>query len=297
MIDSEDPYGDILADRSVGGISGARRLAQTYPQVVASADMVLMHRASGLRGRLWKFTGDIVVIADTKGGQHTFENHPGAFAHQGETVTLIRPTTRPPAGPTTKRSASGAIVATEIEARTARASRIWVEGDHDARLLERVWGDELRELGIVVEPLGGVDDLAAEVERFVPSPRRRLAVLVDHLVPGSKESRIAASVNHPDVLVVGHEFVDIWQCVRPKALDISAWPEIPRGEDWKTGICDRLGWGSTFDGWKRVLSAASTFADLEPSLIGSVEQALDHLTEGELAEDDPAEHHLTEGEL
>ncbi len=37
-------------------------------------------------------------------------------------------------------------------------------------------------------------------------------------------------------------YVDIWQCVRPKALGIDGWPDVPRGEDWKTGVCRRLGW-------------------------------------------------------
>ena len=141
-----------------------------------------------------------------------------------------------------RRSAAGAIVSDQAPARVARASRLWVEGDHDARLLERVWGDDLRELAIVVEPLGGIDDLAAAVARFGPGPGRSLAVLVDHLVDGSKESRIAATVSGPHVMVVGHPFVDIWQCVRPASLGIESWPDVPRGEDWKTGVCRRLGW-------------------------------------------------------
>ena len=64
-----------------------------------------------------------------------------------------------------------------------------------------------------------VDDLAAIVEEFRPGPRQRLGVLVDHLVAGSKESRIAAAVAaHPDVLVVGHPFIDIWSAVKPAAV-------------------------------------------------------------------------------
>lgn len=281
MTPSDDPYDDILADRSVGGVSGARRLADSYPKVAARPDLALLHRASGLRGRLRKFTGEIVVLVDAKGGEHIFENVAGAFAHNGETVTLVRPSRPQSDGPTLTRSAGGALVDTDAAARVARASRIWVEGDHDARLLERIWGDELRELGMVVEPLGGIDGLAGEVRRFAPGPERRLAVLVDHLVPGSKESRIAASVDHPDVLIVGHPYVDIWQCVRPKALGISAWPEVPPGEDWKIGACARLGWGTPVEGWRKVLAAVNTFADLEPALIAAVETALDMLTEGD----------------
>ncbi|MCB1255516.1 MAG: DUF3097 family protein [Microthrixaceae bacterium] len=276
---TDDPYGDILADRSVGGISGAKRLAESYRSVTATPGMPLLHRSSGIRGKLRKFTGEIVVIIDAKGGEHTFENHAGAFAHNGETVTLARVARPDSAEPSLTRTAAGALVDSNASARVARASRIWVEGDHDARFLERVWGDELRELGIVVEPLGGIDDLEREVQRFAPSPQRRLAVLVDHLVPGSKETRIVNAVTDPNVMIVGHPFVDIWQCVRPKALGIEAWPEVPIGEDWKSGVCRRLGWANTADGWRRVLSSVNSFADLEPSLVGAVEMALDMLTQ------------------
>ena len=70
-------------------------------------------------------------------------------------------------------------------ARVARASRIYVEGRHDAELVEKVWGDDLRIEGVVVEYLEGVDDLPGIVNRFQPGPGRRLGVLVDHLVEGS----------------------------------------------------------------------------------------------------------------
>jgi hypothetical protein len=243
----------------------------------------VVHRASGLRGAVVKFTGEVVVLRDRRGGEHRFTARPGGFSHLGETVTLVVPDRPGPAGaagaPAVRRSAAGGLVA-DGPARTARASRLWVEGDHDARLLERVWGDELRELAIVVEPLGGIDDLPDRVERFGPSPTRRLAVLVDHLVPGSKEQRLADRVAtaHPRwVRVVGHPWVDVWQCVRPRALGIAAWPEVPRGEDWKSGVCRRLGWGTPVDGWRRVLAAVDSFADLEPELVGAVESALDVL--------------------
>lgn len=204
-----------------------------------------------------------------------FRNRPGAFAVHGETVTLVRPRLDTPA-PLTRRSASGAIVASETRAKVARASRLWVEGDHDARLVERIWGDELREMAVVVEPLGGLDDLLVHIERFLPGPGRTLVVLADHLVDGSKERRIADSVASPHVLVVGHPYVDIWQCVRARSLGIEAWPEVPRGEDWKTGVCRRLGWAGPRQGWQRVLEAATDLRDIDPALVNALEQALDH---------------------
>ncbi len=278
MTSQRDPYGDILEDRARRTAHGPGALAATYKKIAVGPGVPLLHRSTGLRGRVWKFTGELVVLQDAKGGRHTFENHAGAFAYQGETVTLVqKPRSAAPTAPATKRSAAGGVVSSAPVARVAQPSRMWVEGNHDARFMERVWGDELRELGIVVEPMGGIDDLVAAVAEFDPRPDRRLAILVDHLVPGSKETRLAEQVRGPDVLVVGHPFVDIWQCVRPKSLGIAAWPEVPRGEEWKAGICRRLGWGDTRQGWQRVLSAVDSFVDLEPELVGSVETALDML--------------------
>ena len=258
-----------------------RGLAESYPKVGAKIGLQVLHRPTGLRGKVNKFTGEIVELRDPAGREHRFRNRPGAFAVDGETVTLVRPA--PPssagAGAGLRRTAAGALVAEQAPARIAKASRIWVEGSHDAHMLERVWGDDLRELGIVVEPMGGIDDLEALVREFGPGPDRRLAVLVDHLVPGSKETRLAERVQGPHVLVVGHPYVDVWQCVRPVKLGIAAWPDVPRGEDWKTGVCRRLGWGDPQDGWRRVLAAVDSFADLEPGLVGSVERALDALAD------------------
>jgi hypothetical protein len=124
-----------------------------------------------------------------------------------------------------------------------------------------------------------VDHLSSIVAGFAPGPARRLGVLVDHLVTGSKESRIAAQVSSPHVLVVGHPFVDIWQAVRPASLGIGAWPAVPRGTPWKEGVMQGLGWGGdTAAGWRRVLSAAASYADLEPALLGRVEELIDFVT-------------------
>ena len=77
----------------------------------------------------------------------------------------------------------------------ARASRIWVEGKHDAELVEKVWGDDLRHEGVVVLMLDGVDNLEEVMADFGPAPERRAGVLVDHLVAGSKGARIAQRVS------------------------------------------------------------------------------------------------------
>ncbi|MGA1724120.1 MAG: DUF3097 family protein, partial [Ilumatobacteraceae bacterium] len=155
-----------------------------------------------------------------------------------------------------------------------RPHRIWVEGRHDAELLEHIWGDELRELAVVVEPLHGADDLAAAVAEFEPGPGRRLGVLLDHLVPGSKESRIAASVSDPNVWGTGHPFGDVWAGIRPRLIGREAGPEVPLGTPWKAGVCAAL--GESEEGfWVRLIAQVSSFADLEPELVGAVERLID----------------------
>jgi hypothetical protein len=170
-----------------------------------------------------------------------------------------------------------------IRAQVAKASRIWVEGVHDAALVERVWGDDLRIEGIVVEPLGGIDDLAAHVREFQPGPNRRLGVLVDHLVAGSKESRIVATVDSQHVLVNGHPYVDVWQAVRPTALGIDRWPTVPREREWKAGIAAALGVSDTREMWRRVLASVNSYADVEVPLLRSMEELIDFVTIGRSA--------------
>jgi hypothetical protein len=161
----------------------------------------------------------------------------------------------------------------------ARAGRLLVEGVHDAELVERVWGDDLRIEGVVVERLDGIDHLAGAIEVFRPGPARRLGVLVDHLVDGSKESRIAAGHRHPDVLITGTPFVDVWQAVKPSVLGIDGWPHVPMGVEWKSGVCEALGFGDAPTAWRRILSSVRTYADLEPELVGSVERLIDFVTD------------------
>lgn len=133
-----------------------------------------------------------------------------------------------------------------------------------------------------------MDDLAGAIRDFNPGPQRRLGILVDHLVAGSKEERIAAEAMRvpgarDNVLIVGHPYVDVWQVIKPQVLGISAWPVVPKGQDWKTGILRGLGWPHRTKediglGWKRLLAQVTTYADLEPSLLGRVEEVIDFLT-------------------
>jgi hypothetical protein len=279
----QDRYGsDVLA-------SGRHPRAPRVEAVPGEPDMVVECAASGWCGAIvaWEKTtvGWSVVLEDRHGARRLFPAEPAAFLLDGRTVTLTRPASNraadaPPPAPA--RTASGSIAAPRGPAQVARASRIWVEGTHDAELVEKVWGADLRELGIVVEPIGGIDDLVPRVSAFEPGPRRRLVVIVDHLVPGTKETRIAQDVERrwaPHVRVLGHPYVDVWQAVRPQALGIDAWPRVAPGQPWKAGICAALGWPpDEAVAWRRILACVHSYADLDPALLGRVEEAIDLVT-------------------
>jgi hypothetical protein len=228
----------------------------------------------------------VVHLEDRRGRSRGFPLGPG-FLLDGAPVVLVAP--RAPAAPApSARTASGSRSVRDHRARAARGSRIWVEGRHDAELVEKVWGDDLRVEGVVVEMLDGVDDLAAAVRDFAPGPGRRLGVLVDHLVPGSKETRLVAEATAQrrfasHLLVVGHPFVDVWQSVRPERLGLTAWPVVPRDVEWKRGVLAHLGWAHADQrdvalGWKRLLGTVRSYADLEPALLGRVEELIDFVT-------------------
>jgi hypothetical protein len=263
--------------RGALGTDGTRRRRErTIPEVRAEVGLVVEDPASGFCGAVTTANTREVTLADRHGRQRVFPLVAAGFMVEGALVTLVPAARVTPAGPV--RSASGSVKVADHAARTARAARIWVEGIHDAELVERVWGHDLRVEGIVVEPLHGMDDLAAAVAEFGPGPQRRLGVLVDHLVAGSKETRAAQRVAGPHVLVTGHPYVDVWEAVKPAVVGIRAWPRIPRGTDWKTGVCDALRWGEPAEGARRVLGAVRSFRDLESPLIGAVEQLIDFVT-------------------
>lgn len=225
-------------------------------------------------------------LEDAHGRVKNFPLGIGYFL-EGEPVEIVAPTPRKTSG--RKISRSGSVAVENAPARVARASRIWVEGLHDAELVEKVWGHDLRVEGIVVEPLHGVDDLATAVKEFSPGPERRLGILVDHLLKGTKEERVveealAVPGAAGNIKIVGHPFIDIWQAVKPQVLGIPAWPQVPRGEDWKKGTLRRLGQPhqnqeDVANAWKRILSRVDSYSDLDPTLLGPVESLIDFLTE------------------
>ncbi|MCL2454573.1 MAG: DUF3097 domain-containing protein [Micrococcales bacterium] len=281
-----DRYGsDVLAT----GPSAHHRPAPTARPLPADRGLVVEDVTTGWVGavvRVEKSGGQHVVeLEDRHGRTRTFELGAG-FWVDGEPVVLVPPTsTTAPTRPA--RTASGSRAVANAPARVARASRLWVEGRHDAELVEHVWGDDLRVEGVVVEPLDGADNLPDAVRAFAPGPGRRLGVLLDHLVPGSKESRLAAEAVRAapagTVLVLGHPWVDVWQAVRPQRLGLDSWPQIPRGTEWKVGVLRALGWpaenpSDVARAWARILRQVRTYADLDPALLGRVEELIDFVT-------------------
>jgi len=246
-------------------------------EMPADLDLVVEEPGSDFCGAVVATEADVVHLQDRHGRTRVFPMTM-TFLHEGRPVRLIRARPAPP-DPRRRRSASGSTVAAGPRASIARASRIYVEGVHDAELVEKVWGHDLRVAGIVVEPLHGIDDLASVVEDFAPTEDRRLGVLVDHLVPGSKESRITSRITSCHVLVVGHPYVDIWQAIRPEVVGIRGWPDVPRGRSWKDGVCAMLGWNAdTGATWRHLLGRVRTYADLDPALLGRVEELIDFVT-------------------
>ncbi|MDR7304436.1 DUF3097 domain-containing protein [Haloactinomyces albus] len=277
-------------DYGKDAVAGGRP-RRSIPEITAVAGLVVEDPASGFCGAVVRVqrgnqVKHDVVLEDRHGRHRVFPMRQAAFLHDGAPVTLVpEPVATGPAsgsptsaGSAAAQSASGSVRVEGLRARTARGSRLWVEGLHDAELVERVWGHDLRVEGIVVEPLHGVDDLPALLAEFSPGPGRRVGVLVDHLVAGSKESRLVESIDDADVAITGHPYVDIWEAVKPRSLGIAAWPHVPRGTSWKDGVCAELGWAGPADGWRRVLAAVSSFRDLETPLIGAVEQLIDFVT-------------------
>jgi Protein of unknown function (DUF3097) len=248
------------------------------PKVQAERGLVVEDSEGRFCGAVVGYEKGAVTLEDRHGKRRVFPLAPAAFLLEGQPVTLIPPAaasrTQGPA-----RTASGSVAAPSARAKVARASRIYVEGKHDAELVEKIWGDDLRDVGVVVEYLEGIDDLPAIVKSFSPTPGRRLGVLVDHLVAGSKETRITASVRSPDVLIVGHPFIDIWAAVRPSAVGIAAWPDVPPGQPWKEGVLRGIGWPPEVpSAWQRILRSVTSYADLEPELLGRVEELIDFVT-------------------
>lgn len=280
-------------DPSAGTLAGDGG-PRAIPRQPAVPGLIVEVTTDGFVGGVVRCTDREVVLRDRRGRERRFTNSPGTFLVDERRVVLVpdgsarSPASGSPAqGHPPQRTTNSGSLAVPMRARVARAGRILVEGVHDAELVEQVWGDDLRIEGVVVEPLHGADDLAAVLRQHAPGPGRRLGVLLDHLVDGSKESHIARAAAHPHVLITGHRFVDIWAAIRPGAVGIDAWPDIPRNRPWKEGIAEHLGAADVHDAWRRIRSSVTTWHDLDRDLIGAVESLIDFVTIDDHAEQRP----------
>lgn len=273
---------------------GAQNITGNEPSrqlrtVPIAKGMVLEDATSGWVGeaiKLERVGGSIyVVLENQKGRRKNFPLGLG-FLLYGEPVNVVPPQQKQ--AREKKISNSGSVFVDNLRAKEAKQSRIWVEGLHDAALVEKIWGHDLRVEGIVVEPLHGADNLAELVAAFEPGPAKKLGILLDHMVEGSKETKIAQQVLSnprfaPYVHIIGHPFIDIWAAIKPAKLGFTQWPEVPRGEDWKTGTLQRLGLPHSnpediSNAWRNFLSKVEYFSDLEPQLLGRVEELIDFVT-------------------
>ncbi len=249
------------------------------PRVPAETGLVVEDGAADFCGAVVACEKDAVVLEDRFGKRRVFPLS-GTFLLEGRRVVLTRPAAAVPAAPGQDRVGVRRR-SRRAGPRSRRASRIYVEGKHDAELVEKVWGDDLRDVGVVVEFLNGIDDLPAIAAEFASGSGRRLGVLVDHLVPGSKESRIAAQVTSPgraDRRAPVHRRLGGREAVggRPDRLAGRAARACPgRKACWPRSAGRR----TRPPAWRRILSRVQSYADLEPAFLGRVEELIDFVTE------------------
>lgn len=277
----------MVMDRYGRDVLSPKRPATAPPEVEARVGDVL-EEPGGFVGAIVRWENGLVVLEDRHGKRRSFPRET-RFLVDGRPVRLVLPALARPTSPVY--TASGSLAAPPTAAKVALPSRIYVEGRHDAELVEKIWGDDLRHVGVVVQLLSGVDHLVEETRCFDPSPGRRMGVLVDHLVPGSKESRVAdeiARLGYGDsVLVTGHQFVDIWQAVLPERVGLERWPDTGPGSDIKVESCRALGLPHATQtdiaaAWRAILDRVTSWRDVDLQLVQRVEMLIDFVTQDHL---------------
>ena len=251
--------------------------------------------SDGYCGEVMGWENGLVILKDRTGRRRAFPVGENGYLVEGRPVALRIP----PRQGSTRYTASGSLAGPREDAKKALGSRIYVEGRHDAELVEKIWGADLRHVGVVVEYMGGMDDLLGIVAEFRPERGRRLGVLIDHMVANTKESRIAAQVRHAGygdhVMITGHRFIDIWQTINPRLLGFETWPEVPLDQDWKKGTLARLGIprGKRYEqidqddvgrAWQAMLARVRTYKDLDIDFVREVEKLIDFVTQDHLDE-------------
>lgn len=89
------------------------------------------------------------------------------------------------------------------------------------------------------------------------------------------------------VFVTGHEFIDIWQAIKPERIGRRAWPQVPRDQDFKKGTLKALGLphadqADIARAWRALLSRVRNWRDLEAQLNQRMELLIDFVTQDHL---------------
>ena len=248
------------------------------PKVPAERDLVVEDADSGFCGAVVACDKEAVTLEDRFGKRRLFPLDPAAFLLDGKIGDAG--TARGRHRGARRRSASGSIAVEGLRARVARQSRIYVEGVHDAALVERIWGHDLRVEGVVVEYLEGVDDLPAIVEEFgarAGPPARRAGRPPGARLQGEPDRRPGDLAGRAGRRPPVHRHLAGGQALRCSA---SRPGRTCRAGSWKEGVIAALGW--RMDAGRRVAAhpgPVSTYADLEPALLGRVEELIDFVTE------------------
>ena len=203
--------------------------------------MVVEDAQTGYVGAVVRIEYGRMELEDRHGRRKPFPIGPG-YLIDGRPVILTTPRR---AAPSSTRTASGSVAVQGERPRSrwpaGSTSRAATTPNSSSRCGETIFGSRAS----WSNTSAGSTIWSGSSRSSGPGPGRRLGVLVDHLVAGSKEARIADAVRRgpggAHTLVVGHPFMDIWQAVKPSRLGIAAWPVVPRGEDWKHGVCRALG--------------------------------------------------------
>jgi hypothetical protein len=249
----DDRYGsDVLAQ------GWRERGAKVAVDVPAEKDLVV-EVADGFCGAVTRIEGGQVELEDYRGRRRLFPMGAG-FMIDGEPVRLVHPARAGTAG--ARRSAPPRDPSRSTIPCAHRAA------EPDPRRAGTTPSSWRRSGGTICaprasswstcrsRPAGGL--LAAAP----PRRDRRYGVLVDHLVPGSKETRIVEQImrgpHGAHLRIVGHPYIDVWQCVTPTAMGIRAWPGSRAARNGRPGsAAPRLAGRSQADiahAWKRILS-------------------------------------------
>lgn len=123
--------------RNYGDIFTRKPATPTYPTQPATLGEVVEVLADGYVGAIVghekTYDGDFIRLENNQGKTRLFKLRPGAFLVDGIRTTLTKP--QPAARP--QRSNSGSTRVVNAPTKVAAPSRIWVEGVHDAAIVEK----------------------------------------------------------------------------------------------------------------------------------------------------------------